>query len=81
MDGLEFDRRAAEADLAGGRRLDAGEDGNQRRFAGAVLAENDVDLAGPKVEIDPVERENAGKLLADPGRLKQRGGRRRVAPH
>ena len=32
--------------------LHAGEDGDQRRFAGAVLAEEDVHLAGRSVEVD-----------------------------
>ena len=45
--------------------LRAGQDLEQRRLAGAVLAEQRVDLAGPHFEIDIVERQHAGKALAD----------------
>ena len=42
----------------------AGEDVHQRRFAGAVLAEQRMDLAGPDIEIDVVQRAHAWEGLA-----------------
>ena len=44
--------------------VDAGDDLDQRRLAGAVLAHQRVDLAGPEVERDVVERLDAGEGLA-----------------
>ena len=57
------------ADLALVRVVEAVEDAHQRRLAGAVLAEERVHLAAPKVEVDVVVRENAGELLRDPAQL------------
>ncbi len=74
MHRFELDRRAAEADFAAARRLDAGEDRDQRRLAGAVLAEEDMHLAGAEIEIDAVEGEDAGILLADPDGLDEVSG-------
>ena len=51
--------------------VEAGEHLDQRRLAGAVLAEQAVHLAGPDVEVDAVERPDAGELLDDPGHLQQ----------
>ena len=45
--------------------VEAGDDLDQRRLAGAVLAHQRMDLAGPEVERDLVERLDAGKRLAD----------------
>ena len=50
-------RLAGEADLAGVGLVDARQDFDQRRFAGAVLAEQRMDLAATDVEIDVIERE------------------------
>ena len=55
----------------------AGGDRDQGRLAGAVLAEQDVDLARPQVEIDLVERQHAGKALGD--RLEAEQGRARLS--
>ena len=44
--------------------VDAGDDLDQRRLAGAVLAHQRVDLAGLEVERDVVERLDAGEGLA-----------------
>ena len=44
--------------------VDAGDDLDQRRLAGAVLAHQRMDLAGPKVERDAVERLDAGEGFA-----------------
>ena len=45
--------------------LHAGEYADERRFAGPVLAQQDVDLAGTEVERDIVVGEHAGKPLGD----------------
>ena len=42
-------------------------DAHQRALAGAVLAEQDVDLAGQEVEIDAAQRVHAAEPLLDPG--------------
>ena len=52
--------------VAGGQHLDEG------RLAGAVLAEQAVDLAGTDVEVDAAEREHAGEALHDAAHLEQR---------
>ena len=54
---------AAQADLAGVRAVHAGQDLDQGRLAGTVLAQQRVHLAGPDVEIDIVERQRAGEPL------------------
>ena len=46
-------------------RIGAGEDIDQRRLAGAVLAEQRLDLAGTQIEVDRIEREHAWKALGD----------------
>ena len=56
---------AAQADLAGVGVVDAGDDLHQRRLAGAVLAHQRVDGAALEAELDIVERDDAGKCLAD----------------
>ena len=52
-----------DAALVGG--VGAGEDLDQRGFSGAVLADEAVDLALTKHEIDTLERLNAGERLRD----------------
>ena len=70
--GAEFrERFAAVANRAGIGREDAGDDVDQRRLAGAVLAEEGVHLAGVQIEVDMIEREHAGKPLRDPRHLEQ----------
>ena len=56
---------AVQADGAGVGLVDAGDDLDQRRLAGAVLAEQRMHLAGADVEADPVQRAHAGKRLGD----------------
>ena len=58
-------RLAVEQDLALRRLLDAGDDLHQRRFAGAVLADQHVDGAGPHFEVDVLDRHRAGIDLGD----------------
>jgi len=45
-------RIAIDDDLAGIRPVDAGENIHQRRFAGAVFAQQRVNFPGPDLEID-----------------------------
>ena len=70
----EADRGAGELDRAGVGRDRAGDDGHQRALAGAVLAEQDVSLAGAQVEIDPAQGANAAEPLLDAGEPQQRLG-------
>ena len=58
-------RAAGERHAAGVGRVDAEDDVAQRRLAGAVLAEQAVDLAGTDVERDAVERGQRAEALAD----------------
>ena len=60
-----MDFLALEPEGAGVRRVDAGDDLHQRRLAGAVLAHQRVDVAALEAERDVVERQHAGKGLAD----------------
>ena len=64
--------RAVDPDLAVIVGVHAGEDLHQRRLAGAVLAHQRVHLAGAEVEVDAVERGDAGEALADAARAQQR---------
>ena len=57
----------ANSDFAGVGLVDAGQDFDQRRFAGAVLAQQRVDLAAADVEIDVIEREGPGEALDESG--------------
>ena len=57
---------------AGGGRLGAGEDLQERRLAGAVLAEQAEHLAGPHVERHVVERGDADEALAEALDFEQR---------
>ena len=65
---------ARDLDAAGIRPLGTGQDLEQRRLAGAVLAEQAVDLAGVEIERDVVQRLHAGVELGDPGDPQQRFG-------
>ena len=59
---------AVDGDLAAIGRIEARHQLDQRRFAGAVLAEQRGDLAGAHVEIDVVERQHARKGFRDAAR-------------
>ena len=74
--GSRVDGAILQPDLARIRFVDAREDLDQRRLAGAVLAEKRMHLAGAHLEVHRVERERAPKALGELGRLKQH--RRRV---
>ena len=62
---MERDRLSVEADLAVIRagRMDAVEDLDEGRLAGAVLAEERMDLAAPDAEVDAAQRLDAGEAL------------------
>ncbi len=74
------DRRldALDEDRAGVGAVQAGEDPDQRRLAGAVLAEQAVNLAPPERQVDPVVGEHSGEGLRDPHELDDRRVVRRV---
>ena len=59
------DGLAVESDRAGARRMHAGEDLDQRRFAGAVVADQRHDLAGVHVEVDVGQRRDGAEILRD----------------
>ena len=63
----EVDLLVADVDLPVGARDEAEHDAHQRRLAGAVLAEQGVDLAGLNVEVDVVERDKVPVVLRDRG--------------
>ncbi len=58
-------RHAIDADAPGVGRVDAGQHAHQRGLAGAVFADQRVDLTGADVERDVVQRTHAGKGLLD----------------
>ncbi len=74
MHRFELDGAVAEANDAGGRAVHAGKGLDERRFAGAVLAEQHVDLAHAQVEIDGIERDHSGEMLAEALRPQQHRG-------
>src|SRR6516165_4249824 len=61
----KFDRPAVEEDATRIRPVEAGDDLDQRRFAGAVLAHERMDLARAELERDAIERPHAGEGFAD----------------
>jgi hypothetical protein len=68
----EGDWLTEQLDLAGVRSLRAGQDLEQRRLAGAILAQERMNLRRPDFEMDILKREHAGKALADAGHLENR---------
>jgi hypothetical protein len=66
MDGRQVDSLAAELDPSGVGTQRSGNDRDERRLARTILAEKNVHLARPKLEIDIVQRQDTGKPLGDP---------------
>ena len=62
---------AVDLDLARVGRVVAGDDLDERRLAGAVLAEQGEDRAAGGVEVHPVEDLDAAERLADPVRAQE----------
>ena len=77
---IEVHRPAVEEDLALVRAVEAGEDVRERALAGPVLAEQRVNLARGRLELDAVVREDAGKALRDPAHRNSRRGARGAPP-
>ena len=70
------DRLPEQLDFARIGALRAGQNLEQRRLAGAVLAEKRMDLRRSHFEMDVLKRKHAGKALADAGHLEDRAVRR-----
>jgi len=68
---VKMDRPALELHLAGRGRKVAGDDLDQGRFAGAVIAHEADDLARLEVEIDPRQRLDGAEMLRDAVELEQ----------
>ncbi len=66
-------RPAVHEQLAAVGDVDAGQDLHQRRFAGAVLADEGQHLAGRDVQRHAVQRLHAGEVLADVADFEERG--------
>jgi hypothetical protein len=85
----ERNRQAIDPDLALVRSVEPGEDVHERALAGTVLAQEGMNLARPKVEVDVVVGEDAGERLDDADRFHsgcrnlrgpgRRSGRHRLA--
>ena len=71
MRGEVGDLSALIFESAGIRRIRAGDDVDQRRLAGAVFTEQDVNFAAPKVEVDAFQSDDAGKPLRDIGEIEK----------
>src|SRR5262249_47803023 len=60
---LEHRRLAFDLDRAAIRLYVAGEDPDERRFAGTVLPDQRMDFAAPQIERDATQSADAGKVL------------------
>ena len=67
-----MDQTAVEADLAMARREIPGDDLDERRLAGAVVAHQPNHFAGENLQVDAVQRANRAELLADTRQLQER---------
>ena len=77
--GPKTNGRPVDRDAAGVRLVNAGEDLDQRALAGAVLADQGLDLSAAQAERDVVQRHDSRKLLANAGRLEDHARRRHGA--
>ena len=68
----DMDLLAVETDFAPGRHDRPREDLDQRRFAGAVLSQDRVNLAATQVEVDVLQRGDAAIGLSDASHLEER---------
>jgi hypothetical protein len=76
----DVDLPAVDADLAGVGPVQPVEHVHQRRLAGAVAADEAVDLAGGQLEVGVDEGPHRPERLADPGHRQRRLGRCRTRP-
>ncbi len=67
----DVDGPALEEDLPGRRLVDARKHLDQRRLAGAVVADQRDDLAGMDIKLDVRQRRDRAELLGDAGQPKQ----------
>src|SRR5262249_23800656 len=78
---VEAHRPPVEQKLSSARLIEAGEDLHQRRFAGAVVADDAEHLTAIELEIDPAQRRDGAEILEDAvsfeDRLRRAGIRRR----
>ena len=72
----ERDRPPVDPDLAGVGPVEPVEDVHERALAGAVLAEQGVDLADAQVEVDAVVGDDAREALDDAAAARPRARRR-----
>jgi hypothetical protein len=63
---------AGKLDLARVGPVDSGQNFDERRFAGAVLAEERVNLAAANVEVDVIQRKRPGEVLDEAGHGEKR---------
>src|SRR5262249_39550146 len=69
---LDRDGTAVEAQVTAVGMVDAGDDLDQRRLAGAVVADDRVHLVRRKLEVALRERDDVAEVLLDPVRLEER---------
>jgi hypothetical protein len=67
----EFHRFALQANFAGVRLIDPGDDLHQRRFAGAIFTHQGVDGPRADLQLDSVERDDTREGFPHPLRLKE----------
>src|SRR5688572_18353278 len=72
--GLNVHVASLQTDGPGVLAIGAAQNLHERRFAGAVLAEEHVDFASVERQVDPIERHDARKRLADAAHLENRRG-------
>jgi hypothetical protein len=65
---------AGEGDRAAIGLVRAGDDFDERAFAGAVFAEERMDFAGPQIEIDSAQRTHAAVIFDELAKFEKRGG-------
>jgi hypothetical protein len=68
---MDHNALAVQVDLAGIRLVEAVENLHQRAFAGAILAQQGMDLPGPHLEVHVVVSQHAGKALDDAAHLQR----------
>ena len=73
----EMSLLAGDPDNAAVGTMDTRQNSDQRRFPGAVLTDDGVDLADADIEVDIVERQRRAELLADACCARRRNGHHR----
>ncbi len=65
------DLATVDEDGAGGRLVETGDDADQSRLPGTVLADDAVHLSSPHLDVDSAERDGAGEELGDVSELER----------